>query len=86
VTGEADGKHLINASDDYLSAQDVVLGYGRLHEIERVNRDLKHTVDIGRVYHNCEERIRAHVLVCWNGDRGRAIDGGASITSEILII
>jgi transposase len=42
----------------------VVLGHGRLHEIERVNRDLKHTVDIGRVYHTREERIRAHVLVC----------------------
>jgi len=39
--------------------------YKQLFEIERVNRDLKHTIDIRPVYHRKEERIRAHVLLCW---------------------
>jgi hypothetical protein len=30
-----------------------------------VNRDLKHTVDIRPVHHRREDRIRAHVLLCW---------------------
>ena len=60
-----DGKYLISTSDDYLSVEDVVLGYKQLHEIERVNRDLKHTVDVRPVYHRREDRIRAHVQLCW---------------------
>jgi transposase len=60
-----DGKYLISTSDDYLSTEDVVLGYKQLHEIERVNRDLKHTVDVRPVYHRREDRIRSHVLLCW---------------------
>ncbi len=60
-----DGKYLISTSDDYLSAEDVVLGYKQLHEIERVNRDLKHTVDVRPVYHRREDRISAHVQLCW---------------------
>ena len=67
LTREAklDGKYLISTSDDYLSSEDVVLGYKQLHEIERVNRDLKHTVDVRPVYHRREDRIRAHVQLCW---------------------
>lgn len=60
-----DGKYLIRTSDPHLSVKDVVLGYKQLFEIERVNRDLKHTVDVRPVYHRKEERIRAHVLLCW---------------------
>jgi hypothetical protein len=60
-----DGKYLISTSDDYLSSEDVVLGYQQLHQIERVNRDLKHTVDVRPVYHRREDRIRAHVQLCW---------------------
>jgi hypothetical protein len=67
LTREAklDGKYLISTSDDYLSTEDVVLGYKQLHEIERVNRDLKHTVDVRPVYHRREDRIRSHVQLCW---------------------
>ena len=36
-----------------------------MHEIERVNRDLKHTVDVRPVYHRRSDRIKAHVLLCW---------------------
>ena len=30
-----------------------------------MNLDLKNTVDIWTVYHRREDRIRAHVLLCW---------------------
>lgn len=60
-----DGKYLISTSDAHLSTEDVVLGYKQLHEIERVNRDLKHTVDVRPVYHRRGDRIKAHVLLCW---------------------
>jgi len=60
-----DGKYLIRTSDPHLSVADVVLGYKQLFEIERVNRDLKHTVDVRPVYHRREDRIKAHVLLCW---------------------
>jgi hypothetical protein len=60
-----DGKYLISTSDDHLSAEDVALGYKQLHEIERVNRDLKHTVDVRPVHHRRRDRIKAHVLLCW---------------------
>ena len=42
-----------------------MLGHQQLHEIERVNRNLKHTVDVRPVYHCREDRIREHVLLCW---------------------
>jgi len=60
-----DGKYLINTNDDHLSTEDVVLGYKQLHEIERLNRDLKHTVDVRPVYYRKSERIKSHVLLCW---------------------
>jgi transposase len=41
------------------------LGDKTLWDIERVFRDLKHVVDIRPVYHRKDERIRAHVLLCW---------------------
>jgi hypothetical protein len=60
-----DGKFLVSTSDPHLSTEDIALGYKQLHEIERVNRDLKHRVDIRPVYHRRDDRIRAHVLLCW---------------------
>jgi transposase len=60
-----DGKYLISTSDPDLSAEEVVMGYKQLHEIERLHRDLKHTVDLRPVYHRRSDRIKAHVLLCW---------------------
>jgi len=60
-----DGKYLVSTSDDHLPAEDVVMGYKQLIEIERVNRDFKHTVDVRPVYHRKSDRIKAHVLLCW---------------------
>lgn len=60
-----DGKYLISTSDEWLSAEDIVMGYKQLFEIERVFRDLKHVIDIRPVNHRLPERIQAHVLLCW---------------------
>lgn len=62
-----DGKYLISTSDHGISAEDVVLGYKQLAEIERVFKDMKHLIDIRPVRHRLPERIRAHVLLCWLG-------------------
>ena len=33
--------------------------------LERAWRDLKQVIDLRPVYHRKEERIRAHVILCW---------------------
>jgi transposase len=60
-----DGKFLVRSSDEALSAEEVALGYKQLWQIERVHRELKYTVDVRPVYHRLEDRVRAHVLLCW---------------------
>jgi transposase len=60
-----DGKYLLRTSDPNLSAEDIALGYKQLAEVERGWRGLKHVLDLRPVYHRKEERIRAHVLLCW---------------------
>ena len=60
-----DGKYLISTSEDSLPVEDIVTAYKNLWRIERLNRDLKHLVDIRPVYHRLEDRIRSHVLLCW---------------------
>jgi len=37
----------------------------QLFEIERVFKDLKHVVEVRPVYHRLDDRIRAHVLICF---------------------
>jgi hypothetical protein len=60
-----DGKYLLRSSDPRLSAEDIALGYKQLLQVERGWRDLKQVIDLRPVYHRLEERIRAHVLLCW---------------------
>ena len=60
-----DGKYLLRTSDPHLSAEDVALGYKQLLQVERGWRDMKQVIDLRPVYHRKEERIRAHVLLCW---------------------
>jgi transposase len=62
-----DGKYLLSSSDDTLSAEDIALGYKQLAEVERAFRTLKTTLDLRPLYHRKEERIRAHVLLCYLG-------------------
>src|SRR5207344_855683 len=60
-----DGKYLLRSSDPHLSAEDIALGYKQLLEVERGWRDMKQIIDLRPVYHRREDRIRAHVLLCW---------------------
>ena len=60
-----DGKFLLRCSDPKLSAEDIALGYKQLLEVERGWRDMKSIIDMRPVYHRIEDRIRAHVLLCW---------------------
>jgi len=60
-----DGTWLLRCSDPSLSAEEIALGYKQLWQIERAWRDIKQVIDLRPVYHRKEERIRAHVLLCW---------------------
>lgn len=60
-----DGKYLLSTSDDSLSPEDVALGYKQLLEVERAFRTLKTTLDLRPLYHRKDDRIRAHVLLCF---------------------
>jgi len=60
-----DGKYLLRTADPHLSAEDIALGYKQLLEVERGWRDMKQLLDLRPVYHRLEDRIRAHVLLCW---------------------
>jgi hypothetical protein len=60
-----DGKYLLRSSDPTLTPEDIALGYKQLLEVERGWRDMKQILDLRPVYHRLEERIRAHVLLCW---------------------
>jgi len=60
-----DGKYLLSTSDDTLSSEDVALGYKQLMEVERAFRTLKTTLELRPLYHRKDERIQAHVLLCF---------------------
>ena len=60
-----DGKYLLRCSDRHLPAEDIALGYKQLLQVERRWRDMKTTLELRPVYHRFEDRIRAHVILCW---------------------
>jgi DDE family transposase len=60
-----DGRYLLRTSDPHLSTEDIALGYKQLLEVERGWRDMKQVLDLRPVYHRLEDRIRAHVVLCW---------------------
>jgi transposase len=60
-----DGKFLLSTSDPDISAEDAALGYKNLLEAERSFRDLKGILRLRPIYHRLEDRIRAHILICW---------------------
>lgn len=67
ITAEAklDGKYLLRSNDPDLSAEDIALGHKQLLEVERGWRDMKQILDLRPVHHRLEDRIRAHVILCW---------------------
>jgi Transposase DDE domain len=60
-----DGKYLLRTADPKLSAEDIAVGYKQLLEVERGWRDMKQVIDLRPACHRKEERIRAHVILCW---------------------
>ncbi len=60
-----DGKYLLRTTDPTMSAEDIALGYQQLYDVERGWRTLKTSLDLRPVYHRLEDRIRAHVILCW---------------------
>jgi transposase len=65
VETNLDGKYLLRTSDPNLSVEDIALGYKQLLQVERGWRDMKTNLALRPVYHRLEDRIRAHVLLCW---------------------
>jgi transposase len=60
-----DGKWLLRTSDETLTADDLAAAYKQLVQIERGWRDLKSSLGLRPVFHYREDRIRAHVQLCW---------------------
>jgi hypothetical protein len=48
-----------------LSAEDIALGCKQLLQVERGWRYMKQILDLRPVHHRLEDRIRAHVILCW---------------------
>ena len=60
-----DGKWLLRTSDLTLTAEDLAAAYKQLLAVERGWRDCKTSLGLRPVYHHREDRIRAHVQLCW---------------------
>ena len=60
-----DGKYLVRSSDPDMTADEIAVGYKQLLQVERGWRDMKTTLDLRPVYHRKEDRIRAHIVLCW---------------------
>lgn len=60
-----DGKYLLESSDDTLSLHDIVLGHKQLYDVEQAFRTLKTTLELRPNYHNRDDRIKCHILLCF---------------------
>jgi len=60
-----DGKWLLRTSDTTLTPDDLAAAYQQLLQVERGWRDMKGALGLRPVYHHREDRIRAHVQLCW---------------------
>ena len=60
-----DGKWLLRTSDETLTAADLAAAYKQLYQVERGWRDMKGALALRPVFHHREDRIRAHVQLCW---------------------
>jgi len=67
VTAEAklDGKFLLSCTDDNLPAADAARLFKGLLDVERGFRDLKSVLEVRPVYHRRQDRIKAHVTLCF---------------------
>jgi hypothetical protein len=60
-----DGKWLLRTSDATLTPGDLAAAYKQLLAVERGWRDMKGHLGLRPVFHHREDRIRAHVQLCW---------------------
>jgi hypothetical protein len=60
-----DGKWLLRTSDLTLTGEDLAAAYKQLLQVERGWRDMKGSLALRPVFHHREDRIRAHVQLCW---------------------
>jgi hypothetical protein len=60
-----DGKWLLRTSDSTLTPEDLAAAYKTLLQVERGWRDMKGALGLRPVFHYREDRIRAHVQLCW---------------------
>ncbi len=60
-----DGKWLLRTSDPTLTPEDLAAAYKQLLQVERGWRDMKGALALRPVFHHREDRIRAHIQLCW---------------------
>ncbi|MFV9454793.1 IS1634 family transposase [Rhodococcus sp. NM-2] len=60
-----DGKWLLRTSDTTLTPEDLAAAYKQLLAVEAGWRDMKGSLGLRPVFHHREDRIRAHVQLCW---------------------
>jgi hypothetical protein len=60
-----DGKWLLRTSDLTLTPDDLAAAYKQLLAVERGWRDFKGALRLRPVFHYREDRIRAHIQLCW---------------------
>ena len=60
-----DGKWLLRTSDLTLTADDLAAAYKQLLAVERGWRDFNGALGLRPVFHHREDRIRAHIQLCW---------------------
>jgi Transposase DDE domain len=60
-----DGKWLLRTNDNTLTPDDLAAAYKQLIAVERGWKDMKGALRLRPVYHYREDRIRAHVQLCW---------------------
>jgi transposase len=61
-----DGKYLLRTADESLTPEDVADAYKALYQAERGWRDLKTVqINLRPVFHHKDNRIQAHVQLCW---------------------
>ena len=60
-----DGKWLLRTNDETLTPDDLAAAYKQLIAVERGWRDMKGALRLRPVFHYREDRIRAHVQLCW---------------------
>ena len=60
-----DGKWMLRTSDTTLTPDDLAAAYKQLLQIERGWRDMKGALGLRPVFHYREDRIRAHIQLCW---------------------